>query len=60
MKNFLRPLLGNKRQRSGQTLVEYALLLTLVSIIVIVALTLLGSNIKTFFSTITSSMAAAS
>lgn len=47
-----------ERQKAGQTLVEYALLLSLVSIIVFAALSLLGSNIKTFFSNISSALAA--
>jgi pilus assembly protein Flp/PilA len=37
----------------GQTLTEYALILVLVSIVVVVALTALGGQINTVFQTIT-------
>jgi pilus assembly protein Flp/PilA len=49
--------LNQLKSRKGQTLVEYALILALVSIVVIVILTALGSQIKTIFSNITSALA---
>jgi pilus assembly protein Flp/PilA len=49
--------LNQLKSRKGQTLVEYALILALVSIVVIVILTLLGSQIQTIFSQITSTLA---
>ncbi|HLQ61962.1 MAG TPA: Flp family type IVb pilin [Candidatus Acidoferrales bacterium] len=44
------------RQRSGQGMVEYALILALVAIIVIVALVALGSAYKNLYSTISSGL----
>lgn len=44
-------------EREGQGLVEYALIIVLVSIAVIALLTLLGGQINTVFSRITASLA---
>ena len=40
----------------GQTLVEYGLILALVSIVVISVLTLLGNKLKNIFNTITNTL----
>jgi pilus assembly protein Flp/PilA len=42
----LRALMGSVREDEGQGLAEYALILVFVAIVVIAALTLLGSNIS--------------
>lgn len=38
--------------QKGQTMAEYGLILALVAVVVIVAITLLGSNISAFFNTL--------
>ena len=50
MFEFLKGMLaGLRRDEDGQTLVEYALILVLVSIVVIAALTLIGTNVDLIF-----------
>ena len=39
-------------EQKGQTMAEYGLILALVAVVVIVAITLLGSNISAFFNTL--------
>ena len=51
---FLRAHLGSDEQ--GASLVEYALLVALIAVVCIVAITLLGSNASTKFSTVGSSL----
>ena len=46
---WIRNLLADEE---GQTMAEYALILVLVSIVAIVALTLMGTQINTIFNTI--------
>ena len=46
------------KSQKGQTLVEYGLILALVSIVVIVVLGLLGNQLKSIFATITTTLAA--
>jgi pilus assembly protein Flp/PilA len=46
-------MLFQPRNEKGQGLVEYALILVLVSIVVIATLTLLGGQVNTVFETIT-------
>jgi pilus assembly protein Flp/PilA len=46
-------------REDGQGLVEYALILVLVAIVVIVILTLLGGQVSTVFSRITSGLGSA-
>ena len=43
-------------KRRGQGLVEYALILVLIAIVVIVILTFLGSRVESTFSTVGSAM----
>jgi pilus assembly protein Flp/PilA len=58
MVEFVRALVGlYAEEREGQGLVEYALIIVLVSIAVIVLLTLLGSQVGNVFSNITASLA---
>ena len=52
--NRLVSKLGN--DESGQGLVEYALILVLIAIVVIAALTFLGSQVSTVFSNIANSL----
>jgi len=46
--------------KKGQTLVEYGLILALVSIVVISVLGLLGNRLKVIFNTITNTLSSAS
>ena len=52
MFEYLKSLIVAKRSEKGQDLAEYALLLGLIALIVILAVTLLGTEISTIFSTI--------
>ncbi len=47
------------QNRRGQTLVEYALILALISVVAISVLISLGSHVKAVYSTITSQVAIA-
>ena len=53
-------LLSMVPNKKGQTLVEYGLILALVSIVVISVLGLMGNRIKIIFNTITSTLSTAS
>ena len=44
------------QEEEGQTLVEYALILVLIAIVVIAAVTLIGGNANTIFSSIASTL----
>lgn len=59
MVEFVRALAGLylPEEREGQGLVEYALIIVLVSIVVIVLLSLLGGTIGNVFSKISASLA---
>jgi pilus assembly protein Flp/PilA len=46
-----------KKSEKGQDLAEYALLIGLIALVVILAVTILGTNISEVFSTIASSVA---
>ncbi len=47
IQQFLMGLMGHLKRKDGQALVEYALILALVAIVVIGALTFLGSSLNT-------------
>jgi len=53
------PKLRRNKNKKGQTLVEYALILAFVSVVAISVLIRLGDEIKTVFTTITSQLAIA-
>ncbi len=55
---YLRAVFGRRSER-GAALVEYALLLALIAVVCIVALTTLGGQAKSKFSTVGDSIAAA-
>lgn len=50
---------GRKRQKRGQTLVEYALILAFISVVAISVLIRLGNEVKLIFTTITSQLVVA-
>jgi pilus assembly protein Flp/PilA len=49
---MLKKFFAKMQNEEGQGLVEYALIIVLVSIVVIAALSLLGTNVSTVFSNI--------
>ncbi len=49
----------SNRNKKGQTLVEYALILAFISVVAISVLLRLGAEIKSVFTTITSQLSAA-
>jgi pilus assembly protein Flp/PilA len=53
---MLKKLMAKMQNEEGQGLVEYALIIVLVSIVVITALSLLGTEVSSVFSTITTSL----
>ena len=55
---WLKDFLGKFSPEEGQGLVEYALILVLVSVVVIVVLQLLGVEVGTIFNTITTNLQA--
>jgi pilus assembly protein Flp/PilA len=60
MLNYLQHLLARlRRDEAGQGLVEYALIIVLVSIACVLLLGLMGNELNSVFSTITSAVAAA-
>ncbi len=50
---------NQKKNRKGQTLVEYALILAFVSVVAISVLIRLGNEVRVVFTTITSQLAVA-
>jgi pilus assembly protein Flp/PilA len=52
MIEYIKALFLSKRSEKGQDLAEYALLIGLIALIVILAVTLLGNQISTVFSAI--------
>lgn len=50
------PTAVSVKREEGQTLAEYALILALIAVVVAVAVTLLGGQIKSIFSKITTSI----
>jgi len=55
-KEMLKKLMAKMRNEEGQGLVEYALIIVLVSIACILTLTLLGTTVSGVFTTITTSL----
>ncbi len=45
-------LMARTQQEDGQTMVEYAFLVAFIAIVVLVAVTLLGTNISSLFNSI--------
>lgn len=54
---FVASRLACRKSKRAQTLVEYGLILALVSIVVITVLSILGGTIKNVFNTITATLA---
>ena len=52
MFDYIKSWILSKRSERGQDLAEYALLIGLIALIVILAVTLLGNNISTIFNAI--------
>jgi Flp pilus assembly pilin Flp len=52
--------LRQKKNKKGQTLVEYALILAFISVVAISVLIALGNQVKSVFTTITSQLSVAS
>ncbi len=50
----------HRKDKRGQTLVEYALILAFISVVAIAVLIRLGDTVKSVFTTITSQLAVAS
>jgi Flp pilus assembly pilin Flp len=57
--NYQQKLRRLKKNRPGQTLAEYALILAFVSVVAISVLIRLGNEVKLIFTTITSQLAVA-
>jgi len=55
----VRRILCHHKNRRGQTLVEYALILAFISVVAISTLMALGANVTSVFSTINSQLTAA-
>jgi pilus assembly protein Flp/PilA len=49
---ILARIFAMREREEGQALVEYALILSLVSVVSVIALTLLGGNISTLLTTV--------
>jgi pilus assembly protein Flp/PilA len=57
MRNFMTKLLSD---RDGATAIEYGLIAALISVVIIAAVTLVGSNLKAVFSSIATALSSAS
>ena len=57
MLEYIKSLFIEKKGEKGQDLAEYALLIGLIALIVIIAVTVLGTQISTIFSNITAVLA---
>lgn len=53
---LLEKMKGFLKEEKGQTLVEYALILVLIAIVVLLMLTALGRNVNNTFSTVNSAL----
>jgi pilus assembly protein Flp/PilA len=56
MKNRLQRLVGKLRKPSGQSLVEYALILALIAVVAIVVLNGLGNKVNNTLSSVNSNL----
>jgi pilus assembly protein Flp/PilA len=56
MKALMRIISGLTNREEGQTLTEYGLLLFFIAVVAIVAITFLGEQISSLFSTIATSL----
>jgi len=56
---LMKQTLRQKKNKKGQTLVEYALILAFISVVAISVLIRLGDEVKSIFTTITSQLAIA-
>jgi pilus assembly protein Flp/PilA len=56
--NRMQKFLARFRREEGQAMVEYALILALVSVVSIAALTLIGTNVNAIFEAIQGALAA--
>lgn len=52
MKNFIRFM----KQEDGATAIEYGLIASLIAVVIVAALTTLGTGLKTTFTTVASSL----
>jgi pilus assembly protein Flp/PilA len=59
MKNFTRVATALLQDESGQGLIEYALIAGLIGLVAVVAMTSVGTQIKTAFNSISSQLASA-
>ena len=59
MKSFFVALRGRLEREEGQALVEYALILGLISVVAIVALGVIGTDVKAILNAVTSALASA-
>ncbi len=57
MRNFMTKLLSD---RDGATAIEYGLIAALISVVIITAVTLVGSNLKGVFNSIATALSTAS
>ena len=53
---FVRSLCGLKNREEGATMVEYGLMVALISVVCVVAVALLGTNIKAMFTSVAGSI----
>jgi pilus assembly protein Flp/PilA len=54
MRDFMLELAARRESEDGQTMVEYGLILALVSIVAIVTLTTVGTDVKAVFTSVAS------
>jgi Flp pilus assembly pilin Flp len=52
----LRRVFGRKKSRTGQTMVEYALILAFISVVAISVLSALGNQVKAVFTRVSSTL----
>ena len=52
MNELITRLINWSREESGQTLVEYGLIVALISVVAVVALTAIGTNVQAVFQSV--------